>query len=415
MSLSVAMGGKYLPCGNADDFRNECTSALGMKSGLIPDSNISASSEWDNNHRAENARLDFVPQAGRTRGAWSAKINNQNQWLQVDFGAELKLTQVATQGRFDYDQWVTRYAISYSRDGIFWNKYKKELEGNRDQSSKVTNALCEEIYARFVRVHPIEWHNHISMRVELYGCKSGITISPIQCRRTLGMESKAIPDSRMRASSIWDLNHGADRSRLNTVRQGNKRGAWSARHNNVGQWIEVAFPQAVKITGIATQGRQDVFEGNTDRHTVVSHKLNSPIIALLIRFHPKCWNRHISMRVGLFGCTKGFESPKQICNVTLGLESGLILDSQLSASSEWNRAHRAANARLNFVPEAGRTGAWSARHNNLHQWLKIDFGRIAKINKLATQGRSDSDQWVTRYTLSYSRYGILWDRYHKVM
>ena len=47
------------------------------------------------------------------------------------------------------------------------------------------------------------------------------------------------------------------------------------------------------------------FVGNSDQHTVVSHKLPKPIIARYIRIRPQSWYGHVSMRVGLFGCTKG--------------------------------------------------------------------------------------------------------------
>ena len=51
-------------------------------------------------------------------------------------------------------------------------------------------------------------------------------------------------------------------------------------------------------------------------------------------------------------------------------------------------------------------GAWSARHNNRYQWLQLDFGRWAKIIRLATQGRQDTDQWVTQYYVKHSLDGM---------
>ena len=43
--------------------------------------------------------------------------------------------------------------------------------GNKDENTIVYNELNESIVARYVRFQPTAWHNHISMRVELYGCK----------------------------------------------------------------------------------------------------------------------------------------------------------------------------------------------------------------------------------------------------
>ena len=44
------------------------------------------------------------------------------------------------------------------------------FEGNKDSNSVFTNRLSQPIRARFIRFIPMEWHNHISMRVEIYGC-----------------------------------------------------------------------------------------------------------------------------------------------------------------------------------------------------------------------------------------------------
>ena len=51
-----------------------------------------------------------------------------------------------------------------------------------------------------------------------------------------------------------------------------------------------------------------MFDGNTDQDTIVYHELNPPIRARYIRFQPKAWNKHISMRVELYNCKgiKGF-------------------------------------------------------------------------------------------------------------
>ena len=98
-----------------------CLSALGFQSGTIKDSMMTSSSNWDNNHRAANGRLYFQKGGART-GAWSARYNKANQWLQVDLGKMGKVRMVGTQGRADADQWVMNYWMSYSRDGIFWER-----------------------------------------------------------------------------------------------------------------------------------------------------------------------------------------------------------------------------------------------------------------------------------------------------
>ena len=48
-----------------------------------------------------------------------------------------------------------------------------------------------------------------------------------------------------------------------------------------------------------------VFSGNNDRYTPVSHDLETPIIARYIRIHPDTWKTHISMRAEFYGCRDG--------------------------------------------------------------------------------------------------------------
>ena len=97
---------------------------LGLQNGRIPNSAITASSQWDRNHASWLARLKR-PKRGRYAGSWSAKINNRQQWLQVNFRGPKKVVAVATQGRQDYNQWVTLYYLSFSVDGIYFASYVK--------------------------------------------------------------------------------------------------------------------------------------------------------------------------------------------------------------------------------------------------------------------------------------------------
>ena len=100
-----------------------CSDLLGMKDGRIQDSQLTSSSEWAANHGANNARLDRPAGSGRT-GGWSAKTNDANQWIQVDFGDMKSVSGIVMQGRSDYDQWVTKYKVQYSNDGVTWQFVK---------------------------------------------------------------------------------------------------------------------------------------------------------------------------------------------------------------------------------------------------------------------------------------------------
>ena len=91
-----------------------------MEDGRIADNQITASSEWRSNHGAEYARLNRPAQSG-TSGAWSARYNDANQWIQADIGDVKSVTGVMIQGRSNSDQWVTTFYVQNSLDGDTWN------------------------------------------------------------------------------------------------------------------------------------------------------------------------------------------------------------------------------------------------------------------------------------------------------
>ena len=100
-----------------------------MGNGAITDAQITASSEWRSSLAAVQGRLNFKATATKA-GGWSAGRNDVSQWLQVDLGSQrTKVTGVATQGRnASIDQWVTKYNLQYSDNGVNF-QYYKELGG----------------------------------------------------------------------------------------------------------------------------------------------------------------------------------------------------------------------------------------------------------------------------------------------
>ena len=101
-----------------------CIASLGMEDGAISDAQITASSQWDDNHSPSRARLN-TRLTGNKKGGWSSRPCDLNQWLQVDLGSYKIVTRVATQGRNAHDQWVTSYRIEYSNDGVNFHFYQE--------------------------------------------------------------------------------------------------------------------------------------------------------------------------------------------------------------------------------------------------------------------------------------------------
>ena len=93
---------------------------------------------------------------------------------------------------------------------------------------------------------------------------------------------------------------------------------------------------------------------------------------------------------------------------SLGISKGLLRKQYIKASSEWDRYHAAHLARLNQKPRGRYKGGWSAKKNNRKQWIQFDFRRPVRISKIASQGRSDANQYVTSFAVAYSPDGYRW-------
>lgn len=92
------------------------------------------------------------------------------------------------------------------------------------------------------------------------------------CQDALGMESGAISDAQITASSQFTshYHHAANQGRLHFQQTGIKRGAWSAASNNARQWLQVDLSSHdYRITGVATQGRNST----TPQQWVTKYKL----------------------------------------------------------------------------------------------------------------------------------------------
>ncbi len=100
-----------------------------MEDGAISDGQITASSEWNANEAAHQGRLHYQATAVKA-GSWVAATSDAHQWLQIDLGSRYtKVTRVATQGRNGaYVNWVIKYKLQYSNDGVNFQYYKEPGE-----------------------------------------------------------------------------------------------------------------------------------------------------------------------------------------------------------------------------------------------------------------------------------------------
>ena len=148
----------------------------------VTDAQLSTSSDWNEYHASDRLRLNTQVESPYI-GSWAALVNQVGEWAQVDLGVARQIERVATQGRNEasywHNQWVTSYKIAYSDDGSTFEYIldsdgsQRVFTGNSDPETAVTNDFDSPIAARYFRLYPQTWNNHISMRWELYGCNAG--------------------------------------------------------------------------------------------------------------------------------------------------------------------------------------------------------------------------------------------------
>ncbi len=113
----------------------------------------------------KNSRLD-------SGASWSALTNDLNQWMVMYLGIPRSIARIVTQGRADAGQWVTKYKVQYKeKEEDPWTDVRNIqgsyiFEGNRNYGpEKVSNELEVPIFASYIKIIPVAWHSHISMRV----------------------------------------------------------------------------------------------------------------------------------------------------------------------------------------------------------------------------------------------------------
>uniref|UniRef100_A0A673CXQ4 Discoidin, CUB and LCCL domain containing 2 n=1 Tax=Sphaeramia orbicularis TaxID=375764 RepID=A0A673CXQ4_9TELE len=153
---------------------NGCYGTLGLESGGVADTQLSASSvwEWNSIWGTSGARLKKVGLP------WAPSRNDQQQFLQVDLKREKRITAIITTGSTlrEHQYYVSAYRVQYSNDGQLWYSYReanttqdKIFQGNINYDHEVRNNFIPPIEARFLRINPAAWHQRIALKLELLG------------------------------------------------------------------------------------------------------------------------------------------------------------------------------------------------------------------------------------------------------
>ncbi|XP_033124402.1 uncharacterized protein LOC117122770 [Anneissia japonica] len=161
---------------------DECVAPLGMESGKIFDSQLSASSKNANKYGAKCGRLNSKhSSAGSCNCCWLFESASDTQaWIKIDMLIEHNITGIQTQGRPGHDHWAKLYTISYSKvnelgDTVITDGYgrAKMFDGNWDRNGVRTHYFNPVIQAVSIKINVKVWKNFLAMRVEVLGCRIG--------------------------------------------------------------------------------------------------------------------------------------------------------------------------------------------------------------------------------------------------
>uniref|UniRef100_A0A667FVG3 Milk fat globule EGF and factor V/VIII domain containing n=1 Tax=Lynx canadensis TaxID=61383 RepID=A0A667FVG3_LYNCA len=267
-----------------------CAMPLGMETGAISDSQISASSVYLGFMGLQR----WAPELARLHrtgivNAWTASNYDKNPWIQVNLVRKMWVTGVVTQGasRASNAEYLKTFKVAYSLNGRKFQFIQsaegsgdKLFVGNTDNSGLKVNLFDFPLEVQYVRLVPITCHRGCTLRFELLGCELN------GCAEPLGMKDNTIPDRQITASSIyrtWGLNAFSWYPFYARLDKQGKFNAWTAQTNDASEWLQI-------------------FPGNLDNNSHKKNMFEMPFLARFVRVLPVAWHNRITLRVELLGC-----------------------------------------------------------------------------------------------------------------
>ncbi|XP_035533443.1 neuropilin-2a isoform X2 [Morone saxatilis] len=292
----------------------------------------------------------------------------------------------------------------------------------------------------------LSFHTDMAVAKDGFSARYNMTHKEVSdsfhCSMALGMESGKISDDQISASTTFYDNRWLPRqARLN-----NDDNAWTPSEDSNKEYIQVDLHFLKVLTGIATQGavsketqksyyvttfklevstngedwmvyrhgkNHKIFHANTDPAEVVLNRVPQPVLARFVRIRPQTWRNGIALRFELYGC-QITDAP---CSDLQGLLSGLLPDTQISASSSRDMVWSPGTARL----VASRSGWFPAPAQPLagEEWLQVDLGVPKTVRGVITQGArggdagsgatTDNRAFVRKYKVAHSLNAKEWN------
>lgn len=413
---------------------------------------------------------DDKPGTGHGRGrlssrqAWSAKMNNKDQFMIMDTGEVQSIAGVVTQGRRGYNQWVKSFKVQVSEDGDSWRMVHcgRVFKGNKDQSTKLKTKFDYPVRARYVKIEPQTWHAHISMRAGVLICERPCIDGHLDYKFAMSFLSTSkgpplepewgegdflTPEGPYRfgagqgvvAEHIRCLKGNNAYSMIMEVSLDSVAGwrrlmssyDWDDNGLYVNKQLQL-FPKSSAVRCDEELEKKMMYKIGMTRSGsgVVSLYLHggkcatgSPLFSEKFKLSTKwvsffrddgsensagtvkrirMWDQQLSdvEMATLCGCTLAKLGKRCKRNIMITPP-----DYKLAYSSVWN------NDPLGKGHARGRLRskqAWSALKNKVGEWMQFNTGEIQSIAGVVTQGRRNSNQRVTAFKVEISDDGDTW-------
>jgi len=127
----------------------------------------SVSSAW--NGETTFSQQHYTPWINNNTLGWAAGTNDANQSITLSYDAPTTIKGIVTQGRANNGgQWVTTAHIETSPNGVApWTRVLSNATLNSNSIDDVRVLFPTPVFAKAVRILPVGWNNHITMRLGL--------------------------------------------------------------------------------------------------------------------------------------------------------------------------------------------------------------------------------------------------------
>jgi hypothetical protein len=111
----------------------------------------------------------FTPWLNNTRLGWAASANDANQWITLNYDEPAYIKGVVIQPRANSgNQYVTKVHVETSLTGATpWTRVVSDVSVGTNITDDARVLFPTSVFAKSVRILPVTWTNHITMRLGL--------------------------------------------------------------------------------------------------------------------------------------------------------------------------------------------------------------------------------------------------------